>query len=79
VAPRVLGGRLLRKDARTTPLLPIISCQHIIPHVFDWLCGCTVCPPDLAPDASNLASSDLLLCPVNVDDLLAKVEAVDDN
>lgn len=79
MAPRVLGGRLLRKDARTTPLLPVTSCQHILLHILDLLWACTVCPPDLAPDAPNLASSDLLLCPVDVDDLLAKVEAVDDN
>ena len=39
------------------------------------LCKITVCPPDLAPDAPDLAASDLLLRPVNVHDLLSEVEA----
>ena len=33
-----------------------------------------VCAGDLAPDDSELAASDLLLCAVDVCDLLAKVE-----
>jgi len=39
------------------------------------LCKITVCPPDLAPDAPDLAASDLLLRSVNVHDLLSEVEA----
>ena len=33
-----------------------------------------VCAGDLAPDDSELAASDLLLCAVDVGDLLAQVE-----
>jgi len=65
---------LERKDARTAPLLPDHN-QYACSPSMSMLCENTVCPPDLAPDAPNLAASDLLLRSVNVHDLLSEVEA----
>jgi len=65
---------LERKDARTAPLLPDHH-QYACSLSMTMLCKNTVCPPDLAPDAPNLAASDLLLRSVNVHDLLSEVEA----
>ena len=75
VAPRVLGGRFERKDARTAPVLPWTSVS--IASLFDRIASdiSTVCSSDLAPYASDLGASDFLLCSVDVHNFLAKVEA----
>jgi hypothetical protein len=65
---------LERKDARTAPLLPDCH-QYAYSLSISVLCKNTVCPSDLAPDAPDLAASDLLLRSVNVHDLLSEVEA----
>ena len=78
-APKDLEGRGFVNFARTTPELPSqlvsqgfqtfgIAIQRFWSH--------TVGTGDPAPDHTDLRSANLLLCPVNVRDLLAKVEAV---
>lgn len=86
VAPRDLGGRLLRNLARTTPELPGNSqiqeirvrgfSQRTI-RIWPWNCllySRTVRPGDLAPDHPNVGAADLTLSTVNESDLLAEVE-----
>ena len=82
-APKDLEGRGVVNLARTTPELPriVVSTRHVVAE------GCeasrspgyisrTVRSGDLAPDHSDLGTTDLLLRLVDIRDLLAEVEAV---
>ena len=77
MAPKDLDGRLCLNCARTNPELPvIIHNQYAVPSLPLLRPGCihTVCSCDLAPDDSDLGSSDFLLAAVDVCDALAQVE-----
>jgi len=73
-APKDFGGRLRLNCARTTPELPLptLLAAFSFPTLFQQL---TMWAGDLAPDNSNLRSSDLLAGTVNEGDLLSEVEA----
>lgn len=75
LAPRDFGGRLLRKEARTTPLLPRSPMSIIVLISLGSARAHTVCPSDFAPDDSQVAASNGLLCAVDVGDFLAEVKA----
>ena len=76
MAPKDLDGRLCRNCALTTPELPVeYSISIPILTALLLMLVHTVSSGDLAPDHSDLGSSDLLLTPVDVGDLLSKVEA----
>ncbi len=75
-APKDFAGRGWANFARTTPELPIpLSAKAQSISVCLESHEHTVRAGDLAPDHTDLGPANLLLSPVDVRDLLAKVEA----
>ena len=75
-APKDLEGRGFVNLARTTPELPVRGGQFLPLRFERSHQRHTVWPRHLAPDHADLGSTDLLLAPIDISDLLAEIEAV---
>lgn len=72
VAPKDFGGRLWRNWALTTPELPIDQ-KSVLIFIFNIVLH-TMWPRNLAPDHSNLGSTNLFLSTIDKSNFLSEIE-----